>query len=98
MLTSITGNKFGGCSGRDVGISATSCMSTLSSFRPPQVDEVIQDFEYAHDSDSEPKEVGLEESDSQDEVDRMSISGLDVGIHLGIYFGFIRNTHSGSGI
>jgi hypothetical protein len=69
----------------------------FSSFRQPQVDELIQDFEYARDIDSEPEEVGLEVSDSQDEVDRMGISGLDVGIHLGIYFLTIRNTHSGPG-
>ena len=58
----------------------------LFSFRQAQVDELIQDFEYARDA---PEEVGLEEPNSQDEVDRMSISGLQVGIHLHTFGPFI---------
>ncbi len=65
-------------------------MSTY--FRHPQVDEVVQDFEYAH---SEPEEVGLKESGSRDE-DRVSVSGLNVSI--GVYFWslLVSNIYLGS--
>jgi hypothetical protein len=58
----------------------------LFSLRQSQDHQSIQDFEYIHDSNSELEEVALEEADSHDKEDRMSISGLDVGRQLGIYF------------